>query len=116
MFGFLKKRAAKKYARTLPSYLSRAYGKSDTYTADQIKAAVQKLGLPEKYICFGYAAFLTEKAYLRLVSQLPVPMPRDEALALYEKYFPPFLYSASANPQTSINLTSAGVGANMGGD
>jgi hypothetical protein len=56
--------AARKYARQLGPRLGRDYGASKYYTPGQIRAAVAACHLPEQYLSFGYAAFLSEDAFL----------------------------------------------------
>lgn len=88
----------------LGPYLGKTYGHGGTYSAAQINVAVQRLGLPEKYICFGYAAFATKEIYQDLADTMPIFMPRHEALSLFDKYKPSTPYSASANPPPRIGL------------
>ncbi len=52
--------AIKKYARKLGPLLARRYGKSNTYTAGQIKKTAEHARLPLAYICYGYAMYIGE--------------------------------------------------------
>jgi len=61
--AFLLKRAAGRYASRLRQQLMRDYGAGEVYTEAQVRAAVRKLGLPEKYIDLGLAAFLPEDVF-----------------------------------------------------
>lgn len=76
------RRAARTYARALPSVLLRSYGASEFYTAAQIEAAVRKAQLPPRYIAIGYATFLPEDAF----SQLGVEGDYQSLRALFRRY------------------------------
>jgi len=102
-------RAAKQYARKLAPQLARAYGPSEHYSASQIRAAVAKLGLSAKYIALGYAGFLPENAFASIVADMPSRIPYHAAHDLFDRFRPPALFSVSANPEMSINLSQAGV-------
>src|SRR5438552_3650777 len=102
-------RAAKQYARKLGPQLARAYGPSEFYSPGQIRTAIAKLGLNPKYIALGYASFLPEDACAALAADMPLRITYREARALFDRFRPPSLFSASANPETSINLVQAGV-------
>lgn len=86
MFGWRKNRAAKQYARQLGPWLTRSYGRRKVYTVQQIRMAVQRLALPSKYVCLGYASFLSEDHYQALVPELPYQMPYGEARALVARF------------------------------
>ena len=58
MFG--EKAAIKKYLKTLPSLLSRRYGRSDKYTEGQVKTTIYELGLNKKYIGYAYLIFCNQ--------------------------------------------------------
>jgi hypothetical protein len=63
-FGaFLLKRAAGRHASRLRQQLMRDYGAGEVYTEAQVRAAIRKSGLPEKYIDLGLAAFLPEDVF-----------------------------------------------------
>ncbi|HWG80104.1 MAG TPA: DUF6559 family protein [Stellaceae bacterium] len=100
------KRSAKRYARELGPRLRQDYGASASYEPRQIEAAAAKLGLPRKYIVFGYAAFLSEATFLIHAAAMPVAMPYDEARSLYESFIPQALASASANPETDVTIVN----------
>ncbi|MBS0361825.1 MAG: hypothetical protein JSR98_10620 [Proteobacteria bacterium] len=76
-------RAAGVYARVLSRELRRGWGGSDHYTPDQVRAAIRRLGFKGRYICVGYAAFLTEPDYLSVASELPYVLPYDRARQVY---------------------------------
>ena len=61
--GFKRRGAARNYARRLPPQLRKDYGASATYTPVQIAASAFRAKLPQEYIMFGYAAFLTKEAF-----------------------------------------------------
>jgi hypothetical protein len=86
-----------------------AYGPSEHYSALQIRAAIGKLGLNPKYLALGYAGFLREDAFAELAIDMPLHIPYRKARALFDRFRPPALFSASANPEMSINLSQAGV-------
>ena len=65
--GFFKKRAIRKYIKTLRSELPKRYGKSKHYTEGQIRRTVSDLNLNNKYIYYALAMYMTEKLY----SQFP---------------------------------------------
>jgi hypothetical protein len=102
-------RAAKRYARELGPQLARAYGPSDHYSAPQIRAAIGKLGLNPKYLALGYAGFLLEDAFAELAVDMPLHIPYREVRALFDRFRPAALFSASANPEMSVNFSQAGV-------
>jgi hypothetical protein len=106
---FWRHRAAKQYARKLGPQLARAYGPSEHYSAPQIRTAVAKLGLNRKYIALGYAGCLPEDAFAAVVADMPSRIPYQAARDLFDRFRPPALFSASANPEMSINLVQAGV-------
>ena|SRR5215471_5610653 len=100
-------RAAKRYGLRLGAHLQRAYGAAEHYSPPQIRAGVAKLGLNPSYIVLGYAAFLPEEAFVSLAKSMPVYLPYQEARETFVRYRPTRLTSASANPETSINVTTA---------
>jgi hypothetical protein len=102
-------RAAKQYARKLGSQLARAYGPSEHYSAPQIRAAIGRLGLNPKYLALGYASFVREDVFAELAVDMPLQIPYREARALFDRFLPPALFSASANPEMSVKLSQAGV-------
>lgn len=62
-------RAARAYARRLPGQLRAGWGRSTTYTQDQIDAAVRKARLDPAYLAIGYAVFLPAEALATLGAQ-----------------------------------------------
>ena len=65
--AFRLRSAAKLYARRLGPQLIHDYGGSDNYNEAQIRAVVRKLKLPERYIRLGFAAFMLEPEFIKLV-------------------------------------------------
>ncbi len=52
------KRAAGKYAKTLPDRLTADFGASEFYTQKQIEAAVRRAGLPARHLILAQAMYL----------------------------------------------------------
>jgi hypothetical protein len=103
------RRAAKQYARRLPPQLARAYGSSESYSRAQVQAASAKLGLNPKYIALGYAAFLPEETFSALTADMAIYISYREAREVFHRFRPRALFSVSGNPETSINITQAGI-------
>ena len=103
------RRAAKRYARHLGPHLSRAYGLSEFYTPDQIRAAVAKTGLNPKFIVLGYASFSPEEGFAAVASGAPIYIPYQDARDLVQRFRPANLFSASANAKAS-NFVHYGAG------
>jgi hypothetical protein len=75
----------------------------------QIQTGIAKCRLNPKYATIGYAAFMSEDAFIDLAADLPLRITYREARTLFDRFQPPSLFSASANPETSINFVQAGV-------
>jgi len=58
--------AAKKYAIRLGPQLVHDYGASETYNESQIRSAVRKSKLSERYIRIGFSAFMSESEFLEI--------------------------------------------------
>ena len=58
--------AARKYGRYLGARLLQDYGSSDRYSQKQIEASARRVKLPVEHLWFGYAAFMSEAAFLDL--------------------------------------------------
>ena len=108
LYRWRLRRAAKQYARRLGPQLQRAYGASEHYSAGQIRASVAKLGLKPKFIALGYAAYLPEQEYRTEAGSAPITIPYAVALDLFERYRPQSLFSATANPETTIKIVGVG--------
>ena len=66
---WLRRRAAKRMAAKLPGLLSSSYGASAYYTVPQIKVALGKIGLSEKYFDIAFAEFLDFDTYFALTKK-----------------------------------------------
>ena len=67
MFNWLKKRAIlKSYARQLPLSLKKRFGKHKRYSAEQIRASIQKDGFDNSCIEYAYAMFMSRTDFLGL--------------------------------------------------
>jgi len=55
---FRHRAALRAYARKLGPVLRKRYGRSKTYTIDQINAACKQAGLRIDYVRYGYAMFV----------------------------------------------------------
>jgi hypothetical protein len=79
-------KAAKLYARALPTQLWERYGASKSYTAAQIEATIKALQLDRRYTAFAYAAFRPEEDFEAVRPRLPLPMTHAEARALFDRH------------------------------
>jgi hypothetical protein len=102
---------AKRYARRLPKYLSRAYSNSEFYTRQQIAHAVEALRLSPDYIALAYAAYLPKSSYDAICSGLPLPMSYDDARAAFYRHVPapePFDSFNPANANSLAGVSNSG--------
>lgn len=60
------KRAAAKYARTLPSRLIKDYGAAEFYTCKQIEASARRAGLPRAHLALAHAMYLPRDAFVQI--------------------------------------------------
>ena len=105
VFGaLLERQVAKRYARKLGPYLREGWGASEHYTPAQIRSAVSRTKLPQKYICFGYAVFLPEDAFDALVNEMPAPIPYLRAEKMVGRYTRWQPSSASSNPESTYGV------------
>jgi hypothetical protein len=109
------RRAAKHYARRLGPALGKAYGASEAYTPAQIRAGVSKLALNLEFIVLGYAAFLSEDEYASAARSVPIYIPYDEARALFARFKPPDLFSASSYYESGIGMVGGADHSDHGG-
>lgn len=65
--------AARKYARHLGSQLSKDYGACGHYNSKQIEMSAARAKLPADHIHFGYAAFMNEDAFQKVVPAGSIP-------------------------------------------
>ncbi len=101
MFSWGRRRAAKRYANELGPQLINDYGASETYTAGQIRSAVARLELPEKYLCFGFAGFMDEAGYNTQLRDLRKAPPYAMARKLFQRYVPVRGFSEPAPARVS---------------
>jgi hypothetical protein len=80
--------AARRFARRLPQVLHVNWGASDSYSIDQVRAALARSQLGGRYVAVAYATFLTEADYLAVAPSLPVVLPYDKARAAYVRERP----------------------------
>jgi hypothetical protein len=92
------RRAARRYAASLPSALVAAFGASDHYTPEQIRVAVARCELDARFIAFAYAAFLSETQFAALRADMPIPLSYPQARSLFDRYRPSRPSSASGTP------------------
>jgi hypothetical protein len=92
------RRAARRYAASLPSALVAAFGASEHYTPEQIRIAVARCGLDAQFIAFAYAAFLPETQFTGLQAEMPVPLAYPEARSSLDHYRPSRPSAASGTP------------------
>ena len=55
--SFRKSRAIRSYMRRLPALLVNDYGASRSYTAQQVRATIERAGLNTDYACYALAMF-----------------------------------------------------------
>jgi hypothetical protein len=64
------RRAARKYARLLGPQLRKDYGGDAHFTAGQVRTAVRRTALPERYLAIGYAAFMSEEEFKKTMGDV----------------------------------------------
>lgn len=82
------RRAARAMARKLPPVMAREWGRSDYYTAQQVRRALQVTGLPGAYDFLALAAFLDRQAYEAVSSANGARHDYDAARQLFERQLP----------------------------
>jgi hypothetical protein len=92
------RRAARRYAASLPSALVAAFGASERYTPEQIRVAVAQCELDAQFIVFAYTAFLPETQFTALQADMPKPIAYPQARSLLGRYRPSRPWSASGTP------------------
>lgn len=66
LFASLRKRnAIKSYVRRLGKDLARRYGKSKTYTPEQVVRTVREAGYNWLHICYAHSLYVSHKAFDR---------------------------------------------------
>ncbi len=63
MNWFTKRKMTKRFVKELPLILKKMYGKRNSYTEDQIKAAFDKVGYNSSYIEFAFAIFMSKSKF-----------------------------------------------------
>jgi hypothetical protein len=99
--------AARKYARYLGARLRKDYGSSDQYSQKQIEASVRRAKLPVENLWFGYAAFMSEAAFLELAPPRSIPRYQElnSMLRRYtQKYSPSGAFEPA--PENAYVMTS----------
>ena len=99
---------AKRYARKLGPWLRKSYGASPEYTEGQIRRAVGALHLNERYIAFGYAAFMTEEAFESLRDHMPMQLSYEEARARFVRFLPRPNPSSTGAGESMVSLGDIG--------
>ncbi len=67
MFNWIKKRTTlKSYARQLPLYLKKNYGKHKRYSEEEIRSSIQLAGFDNSFIQYAYAMFMSPAEFRRL--------------------------------------------------
>lgn len=106
--GFLERwtlrRGAKRYANLLGPALAAAYGASESYSVDQIRTAVSKCGLDDRFIALGFAAFLPDDQFQATERGVLSDLSREDCRALLAHYRPSRPSSAFAEPPNEVGL------------
>jgi hypothetical protein len=64
MFNWIKKRTTlKSYARQLPLFLKKRYGKHKRYSEEEIRTSIQKEGFDNSFIEYAYAMFMSRTEF-----------------------------------------------------
>lgn len=64
MFNWIKKRTIlRSYARQLPLFLKKSYGKHKRYSGEEIRASIQEAGLDNSFIEYAYAMFMSRSEF-----------------------------------------------------
>ena len=64
MFNWIKKRTTlKSYARQLPLFLKKMYGRRKRYSEEEIRASIQKAGFDNSFIEYAYAMFMSRTEF-----------------------------------------------------
>ena len=94
---------AKRYAREMGPWLRKSYGASPEYTEAQIRRAVGALGLDERFIAFGYAAFMSEDAFEDLRDRMPLRLTYQDARARFARFLPRLKPSSSGPVESMVD-------------
>ena len=64
MLNWIKKRTTlKSYARQLPLFLKKRYGKHKRYSAEEVRRSIQKAGFDNSFIEYAYAIFMSRTEF-----------------------------------------------------
>ncbi|RLB79444.1 MAG: hypothetical protein DRH24_12545 [Deltaproteobacteria bacterium] len=64
MFNWIKKRTIlKSYARQLPLFLKKSYGKHKRYLEEEIRASIQQAGFDNSFIEYAHAMFISRTEF-----------------------------------------------------
>jgi hypothetical protein len=64
MFNWIKKRTIlKSYARQLPLFLKKSYGKHKRYSEEEIRVSIQLAGFDNSFIEYAYAMFMSRTEF-----------------------------------------------------
>jgi hypothetical protein len=64
MFNWIKKRTIlKSYARQLPLFLKKSYGKHKRYSEEEIRVSIQEAGFDNSFIEYAYAMFMSRTEF-----------------------------------------------------
>ncbi len=80
--------AAKRYGKRVPQMMAEGWGVSEYYTVGQIRTALGRLKISGPYDAIAYAAFLPEDEFAACQTEHPVPIPYQDARALFDRYCP----------------------------
>ena len=111
-----RREAARQYASTLLGYLARSYGRSATYTAGQISAAIKALRLDPGFIALALAAFQSEADYEAQRAALFRPLPYKTARRAFLREVPGRPSSAAWDNAASRDAYVDGEVADAGGE
>ncbi len=62
---FKKRRAIKSYRQTLPHLLAKDFGKTSTYSPEQVRQTIERHRLNTDYTCYGIALYCTHHEFDR---------------------------------------------------
>ncbi|MCX2781160.1 DUF6559 family protein [Microbulbifer thermotolerans] len=65
-----KNRAIKLYLRKLPRLLQKDYGRSKRYRPKQVRATIERSGLPVEFSCYAILIFCSKKAFDRYHTEM----------------------------------------------
>jgi uncharacterized membrane protein len=85
---FQRKRAIKSYIKKLPDLLSKDYGRSKTYTPQQVKRTIERAGLNAAWGCYAISMFSSRDAFDAYHHEIGEPCDYDAMRCIIrEEYF-----------------------------